>query len=61
MKKKKPFYKSKTFWIAMAGIAHGVYQIAVEKNTAVGFSSIGTAIGILTARFSEDTNTGKKD
>lgn len=59
MRSKKKFYKSKTFWIAMAGIAHGVYQIAIEKNTAVGFSSIGTALGILTARFSDDTNTGK--
>jgi hypothetical protein len=59
MKKKKPFYKSKTFWVSMAGIAHGVYQIAHEKNIDAGATSIGAAIAVLFSRFSKDTNTGE--
>ena len=57
--KKKKFYQSKTFWLCAAGVAHGVYQIAVEKNIEVGITSIGAALAAYFARFSDDTNTGK--
>lgn len=59
MKKKKKFYQSKTFWLSLAGIAHGIYQVAHEKNFDAGFTSIGSALAALAARFSNDTNTGE--
>lgn len=57
--KKKKFYQSKTFWLCVAGVTHGIYQIAIEKNIDVGFMSIGGALGIYFSRFSDDTNTGQ--
>ena len=59
MKQTKPFYKSKTFWLAILGFAHAAYQIFVEKNVDAGWTSAGASAAILTARFSNDTNTGQ--